>query len=73
MRLTDTLPPLGGEPEPSSALRVTMIEIRVDTETRDRLFVVRTVEGPPLMFRVDPLLLSEVLTTLARVVANSLN
>jgi hypothetical protein len=53
--------------------RVTAVEIRVDVETLDRVFLVHCERGEPVCLRVNPVDLAVILKSLAEVMTHALN
>jgi hypothetical protein len=64
-------PAAGGNPDDS--LRVTSVEIRIDAETLDRLFVVHCESAPPVKLRVNALDLAVIITALGKLTSHSMN
>jgi hypothetical protein len=53
--------------------RVTGVEIRVDAETLDRVFLVHCEREEPICLRVNPVDLAVILKSLAEVTTHALN
>lgn len=64
-------PGAGGNPDDS--LRVTSVEIKIDRDTLDRLFVVHCENAPSVKLRVNALDLAVIVTALGKLTNHSMN
>lgn len=76
MSLPETTPPFSrGEAEVvfARAITIAAVEIQIDPETRDRIFIIHSEDEPTIVLRVPPMELAGILARLALTIARSLH
>jgi hypothetical protein len=63
----------GGDKSFSRAVTFSALEIHVDPDTRDRIFIIHSDDAPKIELRVSPMELTLILARLALTIARSLH